>query len=134
MNGTAVGGRDRTAVVDRFAHQVEDPPEGFESHRHGHGGAAVGDLLAALQAVEVRHGRERPYHHAPRTLDLDLLLHGDSVLRTPSLTLPHPRLHLRAFVLEPLAELAPNLILPGLGPLAHWRAAAADQVVERLSV
>lgn len=92
------------------------------------------DLLAALQAIEVRHGRERPYHHAPRTLDLDLLLHGDSVLRTPSLTLPHPRLHLRAFVLEPLAELAPNLILPGLGPLAHWRAAAADQVVERLSV
>ncbi len=92
------------------------------------------DLLAALQAIEARHGRERPYHHAPRTLDLDLLAHGDSMLRTPALTLPHPRLHRRAFVLEPLAELAPNLVLPGLGPLAPWRAAAADQVVERLSV
>jgi 2-amino-4-hydroxy-6-hydroxymethyldihydropteridine diphosphokinase len=92
------------------------------------------DLLAALQAIEARHGRERPYHHAPRTLDLDLLAHGDSMLRTPALTLPHPRLHRRAFVLEPLAELAPNLVLPGLGPLARWRAAAADQVVERLSV
>jgi len=91
------------------------------------------DLLAALQAIEARHGRERPYHHAPRTLDLDLLLHGDNVLHTPALTLPHPRLHLRAFVLEPLAELAPGLVLPGLGPLAPWRAAAADQLVERLS-
>lgn len=90
------------------------------------------DLLAALQAIEARHGRERPYPNAPRTLDLDLLLHGDTVLHTPDLTLPHPRLHRRAFVLEPLAELAPDLVLPGLGPLAPWRAAASDQVVERL--
>lgn len=91
------------------------------------------ELLAALQAIEARHGRERPYPNAPRTLDLDLLLHGDAVLRTPALTLPHPRLHLRAFVLEPLAELAPDLVLPGLGPLAPWRTAASDQVVERLA-
>jgi 2-amino-4-hydroxy-6-hydroxymethyldihydropteridine diphosphokinase len=90
------------------------------------------DLLAALQAIEARYGRERPYPNAPRTLDLDLLLYGDTVLHTPDLTLPHPRLHLRAFVLEPLAELAPDLVLPGLGPLAPWRAAASDQVVERL--
>lgn len=66
-------------------------------------------LLDALQAIEQAHGRERPYRHAPRTLDLDLLLHGDSVLHTPRLTLPHPRLGERAFVLRPLLEVAPEL-------------------------
>jgi 2-amino-4-hydroxy-6-hydroxymethyldihydropteridine diphosphokinase len=94
---------------------------------------AAHDLLAALQGIEAAHGRERPYRHAPRTLDLDLLLHGDALLHTSALTLPHPRLHLRGFVLEPLAELAPALILPGLGPLALWRTAAAGQAVERLA-
>ncbi|MCF8206792.1 MAG: 2-amino-4-hydroxy-6-hydroxymethyldihydropteridine diphosphokinase [Methylotenera sp.] len=67
------------------------------------------DLLAALQAIELAHGRERPYRHAPRTLDLDLLLYGDVVLDTPRLTLPHPRLGERAFVLRPLMEIAPEL-------------------------
>lgn len=90
-------------------------------------------LLAALQAIEAEHGRTRPYHHAPRTLDLDLLLHGTTVMHTPALTLPHPRLHLRAFVLEPLAELAPALQIPGLGPLTPWRAAAGGQAVARLA-
>lgn len=90
-------------------------------------------LLQALQAIEAAHGRERPYPNAPRTLDLDLLLHGDTVLATPMLTLPHPRLHQRAFVLEPLAEIAPGLLLPaGLGPLGPWRRAAAGQALQRL--
>ena len=89
-------------------------------------------LLAALQAIEQRHGRERPYRHAPRTLDLDLLLYADDTLDTPDLQLPHPRLHLRAFVLRPLAELAPGLRIPGQGALGPWLAAAADQDVERL--
>lgn len=89
-------------------------------------------LLDALQAIEAAHGRTRPYHHAPRTLDLDLLLHGGIEMQSPRLTLPHPRLHLRAFVLEPLAELAPDLEIPGRGPLAPWRAAAAGQAVSRL--
>lgn len=66
-------------------------------------------LLDALQAIEQAHGRERPYRHAPRTLDLDLLLQGDLVLDTPRLTLPHPRLGERAFVLRPLLEVAPEL-------------------------
>jgi 2-amino-4-hydroxy-6-hydroxymethyldihydropteridine diphosphokinase len=66
-------------------------------------------LLDALQAIEQSHGRERPYRHAPRTLDLDLLLHGDTVMDTPHLTLPHPRLGERAFVLKPLLEIAPHL-------------------------
>lgn len=90
-------------------------------------------LLTALQAIEHAHGRERPHHHAPRTLDLDLLLFGERRLATPALTLPHARLHLRAFVLEPLAEIDPDLNVPGLGPSAPWRIAAASQAVRRLS-
>lgn len=68
------------------------------------------ELLDALQAIELAHGRERPYRNAPRTLDLDLLLYADLVLATPRLTLPHPRLGERAFVLRPLLEIAPELI------------------------
>lgn len=89
-------------------------------------------LLTALQGIEQAFGRQRPYRNAPRTLDLDLLLHGDAVLRTQDLVLPHPRLHLRAFVLRPLLELAPELSVPGLGPLAAHLAAAAGQRVDRL--
>src|SRR5690606_11478026 len=59
----------------------------------------AGDLLTALQTIEQRHGRERPYRNAPRTLDLDILLFGDLRIDTPDLTIPHPRMHERAFVL-----------------------------------
>jgi 2-amino-4-hydroxy-6-hydroxymethyldihydropteridine diphosphokinase len=89
-------------------------------------------LLQGLQAIENRFGRERPYRNAPRTLDLDLLLYGDLQSADPVLTLPHPRLHLRAFVLRPLAELAPELQLPGLGALRALLPTVADQRVERL--
>lgn len=75
-------------------------------------------LLRALQDVEQRFGRERPYRHAPRTLDLDLLLYGQRRVATAALTLPHPRLHERAFVLLPLAELAPDLA-PAAPPGQH---------------
>jgi 2-amino-4-hydroxy-6-hydroxymethyldihydropteridine diphosphokinase len=90
-------------------------------------------LLHTLQALEQQHGRQRPYVNAPRTLDLDLLLFGARELQTAELTLPHPRLHERAFVLQPLLELAPALAHPRLGPLAAWVAATRHQVVERLS-
>lgn len=90
-------------------------------------------LLQALQAIEQRFGRVRGARNAPRTLDLDLLLHGESCIDTPELTLPHPRAHLRAFVLQPLAELDPQLSLPGRGPIAHWLHRAADQPVRRLA-
>ena len=66
-------------------------------------------LLAELQGIEKRHGRERTFKNAPRTLDLDLLLFGDSKLNLPQLTVPHPRMHERAFVLQPLLEIAPQL-------------------------
>ena len=67
-------------------------------------------LLDALQVLETAAGRQRPYRNAPRTLDLDLLLYGDACLASPRLTVPHPRLYERAFVLLPLAELAPERV------------------------
>jgi 2-amino-4-hydroxy-6-hydroxymethyldihydropteridine diphosphokinase len=90
------------------------------------------DLLHALQAIEHRHGRLRPFAGAPRTLDLDLLLHGDVVLAGPELALPHPRLHERAFVLAPLLEIAPELVVPGRGAVADLRASVAAQRVAKL--
>ncbi|MDE2504914.1 MAG: 2-amino-4-hydroxy-6-hydroxymethyldihydropteridine diphosphokinase, partial [Burkholderiales bacterium] len=89
-------------------------------------------LLRRLLAIEARHGRERPYRHAPRTLDLDLLLYGQRRCATPELELPHPRLSERAFVLLPLLELAPDLVHPDLGPLAPWAERVRDQRIERL--
>lgn len=73
------------------------------------------DLMAALQAIEQDHGRERTRRWGPRTLDLDLLLYGDQCLDEPTLTVPHPRLHERGFVLVPLADVAPDLVVPGAG-------------------
>lgn len=89
-------------------------------------------LLEGLQEIERQAGRERPYRHAPRTLDLDLLLHGDARMHTERLTLPHPRLHQREFVLRPLLELAPELDVPGLGRLDRLLPAAAGPSVVRL--
>lgn len=69
-------------------------------------------LLQALQAIEAAAGRERPYPNAPRTLDLDILWFGDQVIHTPDLVVPHPRMFERAFVLRPLADLAPQRVDP----------------------
>jgi 2-amino-4-hydroxy-6-hydroxymethyldihydropteridine diphosphokinase len=73
------------------------------------------ELLDILLAVERRLGRERRERWGPRTIDLDLLLYGDAVIDEDGLKIPHPRLHERRFVLEPLADLAPQLVVPGLG-------------------
>ncbi|MDZ5459106.1 2-amino-4-hydroxy-6-hydroxymethyldihydropteridine diphosphokinase, partial [Azohydromonas lata] len=91
-------------------------------------------LLRALQAIELAHGRERPYRNAPRTLDLDLLLYGELRQDDPVLTLPHPRAHERAFVLAPLAELSPELAWPGRDATpARLLPLVQDQAVERLA-
>lgn len=71
------------------------------------------ELLAALQGLEREHGRERPYPNAPRTLDLDLLLYGDARIDSPALVVPHPRMYERAFVLVPLAQVAPTIVSAG---------------------
>ena len=85
------------------------------------------DLLSALQVLENAAGRERPYLNAPRTLDLDVLLYGQARIDSPRLTVPHPRMWGRAFVLHPLADLAPELLTPAL-----W-AGVADQPIEALT-
>ncbi len=72
-------------------------------------------LLAALQAIELAYGRARSVRNAPRTLDLDLLLFGDEIIDLPQLTVPHPRMHERAVVLAPLAEIAPEIVIPCRG-------------------
>ena len=89
-------------------------------------------LLAALQGIEAEHRRERPYRNAPRTLDLDLLLYGDQVIASPALTVPHPRLHERAFALLPLAEVWPDAVIPGRGPVGESLPRVAGQHIEKL--
>jgi 2-amino-4-hydroxy-6-hydroxymethyldihydropteridine diphosphokinase len=90
-------------------------------------------LLDQLQGIEKDQGRERSFANAPRTLDLDLLLYGNLVLQEPRLTLPHPRMHQRAFVLQPLLELDPGVTIPGRGRAADLLAACDDQNVERIT-
>jgi len=90
-------------------------------------------LLAHLLAIESRHGRVRGHRDGPRTLDLDLLIHGDLVAAGPRLTLPHARMHERAFVLLPLSEIAPACVIPGMGPVARLLPTVSDQGVTRIA-
>lgn len=89
------------------------------------------DLLKALLAIEQRHGRVRTSLNAPRTLDLDVLLYDDLQCHEHGLILPHPRMHQRAFVLQPLLEIAPDCLVPGHGAAAGLLAACAGQRLER---
>ena len=90
-------------------------------------------LLRRLLAIEAGRGRSRAVSGGPRTLDLDLLLYGDRTVQQPGLALPHPRLHERAFVLYPLYELAPDLVIPGRGALADLLPACAGQKIEKVT-
>ena len=87
-------------------------------------------LLSHLQQVERDLGRVRSFRDAPRTIDLDLLLYGSESIDTPDLVVPHPRMHERAFVLEPLVELDPGAMIPGRGSAAGFLR-ACNQRVER---
>ncbi len=84
------------------------------------------DVLDLLQSIERGAGRERPYHHAPRTLDLDLLFYGDASIDSPRLTVPHPRWRERAFVLYPLADISPERVQP------EWLRAVSAQTIRPL--
>jgi 2-amino-4-hydroxy-6-hydroxymethyldihydropteridine diphosphokinase len=90
-------------------------------------------LLAQLHALEQRYGRLRPHRNAPRTLDLDLLFYGARHIALPALSVPHPRLHERAFVLAPLSELAPGLPCPGALDVAQTLTLLAAQRVNRIT-
>jgi len=90
-------------------------------------------LLQALLEIEHRHGRERIFRNAPRTLDMDVLLYDDKQLHEHGLTIPHPQMHLRAFVLQPLLEIAPDAGIPGIGRAAMAIEGCKDQVLEMIS-
>ena len=90
-------------------------------------------LLDALLEIERRHGRTRGVPNGPRTLDLDLVLYGDVVVHEPGLTVPHPRMHERAFVIAPLAEIAPGRIVPGRGAVFRLLAEIDAGGVTRLA-
>jgi 2-amino-4-hydroxy-6-hydroxymethyldihydropteridine diphosphokinase len=118
----ALGGEAGVEVVAVSTLRETDPVGVGEQPLYLNGAAELATILTArelldrLLAVERRFGRVRsPGEHGPRTLDLDLLLYGDEVIEEPGLTVPHPRLHERRFVLEPLTELAPGLVVPGRG-------------------
>jgi 2-amino-4-hydroxy-6-hydroxymethyldihydropteridine diphosphokinase len=113
----------------RLSSLYRNPPEGglaqpefvnavaqIETH------AAPRELLDRLLGIERAHGRARDHPNAPRTLDLDVVLYGDRVVREPGLTIPHPRMLDRAFVLVPLAEIAPDAAVPGRGRVADLAA------------
>ena len=89
-------------------------------------------LLDRLRAIEEAAGRERSFRNAPRTLDLDLLLYGGETIAEPGLSVPHPRLHERAFALAPVVELDPDCVIPGRGLAREWLARAAEQRIEKL--
>ena len=90
------------------------------------------EFLAGLLAIERSHGRVRDVPNGPRTLDLDIVMYGDTVLHEHGLTLPHPRAHVRAFVLAPLLDVWPDAIIPGRGAAAAFRDGVRDQAIERL--
>jgi len=90
------------------------------------------ELLEELITLEARFGRERPFPGAPRTLDLDLLLYGDRVVDEPGLAVPHPRMHERAFVLLPLAEIAADAAVPRKGSVKTLLAACRNQKIRKI--
>ena len=89
-------------------------------------------LLQALLHIEHQHGRERTFRNAPRTLDLDVLLYDEVQLHEHGLTIPHPQMHRRAFVLQPLLEIAPDVNIPGVGQAVLALAGCRDQILDRI--
>ena len=89
-------------------------------------------LLDALLALEQECGRTREFCNAPRTLDLDVLLYDDLRHHEHGLTIPHPQMHLRAFVLQPLLEIAPDCVIPGVGAAAEFALKCTAQTLERI--
>jgi 2-amino-4-hydroxy-6-hydroxymethyldihydropteridine diphosphokinase len=89
-------------------------------------------LLNTCMAIESQLGRVRTTRNAPRPIDVDVLLFGAQIVNTPQLTVPHPRMHLRRFVLEPLLQLNPDVLIPGLGPARTYLPGTLDQIVKAI--
>lgn len=109
----------RTAPVDCLQDASEVVPDFINAVVEVKTDLAPVELLDALLAIEAIAGRQRPYRNAPRVLDCDLLLYEDTILDTEKLILPHPRMHERGFVLLPLFEIAPQLIIPNHGKISQ---------------
>jgi 2-amino-4-hydroxy-6-hydroxymethyldihydropteridine diphosphokinase len=124
---TAVSSFYRTAPVGHLAQ-----PDFVNAAAAIDTGLGPRALLEALQSIEVSAGRVRTFKDAPRTIDLDLLLYGDRVVEEPGLSIPHPRLHERAFALAPLVEIEPAAVVPGRGRAADLLARCAGQTVAKL--
>jgi len=120
----------RTAPVDASGPDFVNAVAALDTQLEPYG------LLLHLADIEVMLGRKRrasdPAHSAPRIIDLDLLLVGNLIVRSTPLVLPHPRLQQRAFVLRPLLDLDPQLVIPGYGPVAHLLDQVSDQAIEPL--
>jgi len=120
----------RSAPVGR-----QDQPDFVNAVCRVRTGLAPAALMHDLLEIESQHGRERRGEKGgPRTLDLDLLLYGAEAIHSAALIVPHPRLHERAFVLYPLSELEPDLVIPGHGPLHELLAGCAGQRVQKMDV
>jgi 2-amino-4-hydroxy-6-hydroxymethyldihydropteridine diphosphokinase len=127
----AIGTIERTVVTARSSLYRSAPvdatgPDFINAVVAVRTGLTAEAFLAELHLLEEQAGRERPFPNAPRTLDLDLLMHGNAIKDTPALSLPHPRMRDRAFVLKPLAEIAPDKV-----PRAAL-ARVSSQVIERI--
>jgi 2-amino-4-hydroxy-6-hydroxymethyldihydropteridine diphosphokinase len=127
----AIGAIERTVVTARSSLYRSAPvdatgPDFINAVVAVRTGLTAEAFLSELHLLEEQAGRERPFPNAPRTLDLDLLMHGNAIKDTPALTLPHPRMRDRAFVLKPLAEIAPDKV-----PRAAL-ARVSSQTIERL--
>lgn len=109
-----------------------DQPDFINAVAHIQTSLTPHQLLRALLEIEQSFGRERTFRNAPRVIDLDLLLYNDSQQHDAGLTLPHPRMHERAFVLAPLVEIAPDIVIPGHGRAADCLHATHDQDLQRV--
>jgi 2-amino-4-hydroxy-6-hydroxymethyldihydropteridine diphosphokinase len=112
----------QSSLYSSGAWGLEDQPDFINAVAELDSSLSAVELLSVLLATEKKGGRVRnSVRWGPRTIDLDLLLYGQNVLRLEGLEVPHPRMHLRAFVLLPLLELAPELEIPGIGPARKCR-------------
>lgn len=129
----------RTTLLDRsFLYTsapvgYADQPDFVNAVARIETGLSPREVLDALLAIELRHGRQRSMPNGPRTLDMDLILYGDLQHHETGLTIPHPRMHERAFVLMPLVEIAPDCDIPGKGLAKDWLAKCADQQLRKMT-
>ncbi|GAB4180147.1 MAG: 2-amino-4-hydroxy-6-hydroxymethyldihydropteridine diphosphokinase [Rhodocyclaceae bacterium] len=123
----------RSSVYRSAPMGLKDQPDFINAVALVDTGLGAHALLDELFRIEARFGRRRDFRNAPRTLDLDLLLYAGRIAADERLILPHPRMHLRAFVLAPLVEIDAGCIVPGRGPAAALLRACAGQRIERLA-